>query len=314
MEYRQLGRSGLRVSLMTLGGNTFGKWANESDTDQIIGQAIDAGINLVDTADLYNNGRSEELIGRAVKQRRDEMMIATKVGMPFGQGPNSWGSSRKRIIEGCHASLRRLDTDYVDLFLIHKWDPLTPLEEVLGALDNLVRAGKVRYIGCSNYDAWQVASAIWTSERCNLQRYIAVQQQYNLLDRSVERELVPCALHYGVGVMAYYPLAAGILTGKYPPGKPWPKGTRADGNPRYTPWLTMPMLELVQRLDQWAHEQGHTVGELALAWLAAQPGVSTVVVGASRAEQVELNTRGCEWRLSDEQCAAIAQLLGVTGG
>jgi 1-deoxyxylulose-5-phosphate synthase len=314
MEYRQLGRSGLRVSLMTLGGNTFGKWANESETDEIIGRALEVGVNLVDTADLYNNGRSEELIGRALKRRRDEMMIATKVGMPFGQGPNSWGSSRKRIIEGCHASLRRLDTDYIDLFLIHKWDPQTPLEEVLGALDDLVRAGKARYIGCSNYDAWQVASAVWASEQRHLQRYIAVQQQYNLLDRSIERELMPCAIHYGVGIMAYYPLAAGILTGKYPPGKPWPKGTRADGNPRYTPWLTTSMLELVQRLDQWAHEQGHAVGELALAWLVAQPGVSTVVVGASRAEQVELNARGCDWRLSDEQCAAIARMLGESGG
>jgi aryl-alcohol dehydrogenase-like predicted oxidoreductase len=299
---------------MTLGGNTFGKWAGESETDQIIGRAIAAGVNLVDTADLYNDGRSEELIGRAVKQRRDEIMIATKVGMPFGQGPNSWGSSRKRIIEGCHASLRRLATDYVDLFLIHKWDPQTPLEEVLGALDDLVRAGKVRYIGCSNYDAWQVASAFWMSEHRHLQRYIAVQQQYNLLDRSIERELVPCAVHYGVGIMAYYPLAAGILTGKYPPGKPWPKGTRADGNPRYAPWLTTPMLELVQRLDQWAQDQGHTVGELALAWLAAQPGIATIVVGASHAEQVELNVRGCAWRLSDEQCVAVSQLLGATEG
>jgi aryl-alcohol dehydrogenase-like predicted oxidoreductase len=296
---------------MTLGGNTFGKWADESATEEIIGRAIDAGVNMVDTADLYNSGRSEELIGRVLKHRRDEMMIATKVGMPFGQGPNSWGSSRKRIIEGCHASLRRLDTDYIDLFLIHKWDPLTPLDEVSGALDDLVRAGEVRYVGCSNYDAWELASAVWVSEQRHLQRYIAIQQQYNLLDRSVERELTPCSLYYGVGIMAYYPLAAGVLTGKYRPGKPWPKGTRADGNPRYAHWLSTSTLELVEHLDRWAHEQGHTVGELALAWLAAQSAVSTVVVGVSKAEQVEANARAFTWRLTEEQLAAVSRLLST---
>jgi aryl-alcohol dehydrogenase-like predicted oxidoreductase len=309
VEYRQLGRAGLRVSVIALGGNTFGKWADAESTAEIVSRAIAAGINLVDTADLYNGGHSEALIGRALRGRRDQMLIATKVGMPFGAGPNDWGAARKRVVEGCEASLRRLQTTFLDLYLIHKWDPMTPLDETLGALDDLVRAGKVRYVGCSNYAAWQVVRALWVSDRQRFQSYVAVQPQYNLLDRAVERELLPCCLQLGLGVMAYYPLAAGILTGKYRPGEPWPEGTRAHNNPRFAPWLAAEKLRLVQRLDTWARGRDHTVTELALAWLASQPGISTVVVGVSTAAQLDTNARAADWRLTPGELAEVDAIL-----
>jgi aryl-alcohol dehydrogenase-like predicted oxidoreductase len=294
---------------VALGGNTFGKWADAATTAEIIGRALDFGVNLIDTADLYNSGQSEELIGRTVRSRRHDVLIATKMGMPYGEGINDYGSSRKRVIESCEASLRRLDTDYIDLYLIHKYDPHTPLDETLGALDDLVRAGKVRYIGCSNYTAWQVTYALWTSERYRLQRYVCIQPQYNLLDREVERELTPCCVELGLGMMAYYPLAAGILTGKYRPGEPWPQGTRASNNPRFAPWLTPGVLTTVQQLDSWAQGRGQTVGALALAWLAAQPGISTVIVGASRPDQVAPNVNAVDWHLTTNDLQAVNAML-----
>jgi aryl-alcohol dehydrogenase-like predicted oxidoreductase len=309
MEYRQLGRSGLRVSVIGLGGNTFGRYADEAQTAAIIAQAIDVGINLVDTADTYGVGASEELVGKALVGRREQMLIATKVGMQMGEGANERGASRKRVIEGCHASLRRLHTDYVDLYQIHAFDATTPLEETLGALDDLVRAGKVRYIGCSNYDAWQVVQALWISEREHLARYVSVQPEYNLLVRDVERELTPCCQEFGLGIIPYFPLGAGVLTGKYKPGEPPPEGTRGYANPRFEPRLKRGTLETVQRLDAWARERDHTVGELALAWLAARPAISTIIAGTTRPEQVEANARAAEWKLSDADIAAVDALL-----
>jgi|SRR5579871_124824 aryl-alcohol dehydrogenase-like predicted oxidoreductase len=309
MEYRQLGRSGLRVSVIGLGGNTFGRYADEQQTAKIIHQALDLGINLVDTADVYNGGVSEELVGKAVRGRRDEVLIATKVGIRNGDGPNDGGSSRKHVIEGCHASLRRLNVETIDLYQIHRFDSQTPLTETLSALNDLVRAGKVRYIGCSNYAAWQVVQSLWISEREHLARFVSVQPEYNLLTRRIEEELAPCCQEFGLGIIPYYPLAAGILTGKYQPGQPPPEGTRGHNNPNFAARLKPETLQAVQRLDAWAHERDHTVAELALAWLAARPGISTIIAGTTRPEQVVANARAAEWRLTPTDLTAIDTIL-----
>jgi aryl-alcohol dehydrogenase-like predicted oxidoreductase len=309
MEYRQLGRSGLRVSLIGLGGNTFGRYADEARTAAIVRQAVESGINFFDTANIYNGGLSEEYLGKAIRGHRDEVLIATKVGMRFGDGPNERGSSRKHVIESCHASLRRLGVDAIDLYQIHEFDPLTPLDETLGALDDLVHAGTVRYIGCSNYDAWRVVQALWISDRTHVAKFVSVQPEYSLLERDAERELVPCCLELGLGVIPYLPLGAGVLTGKYKPGEPPPEGTRGYNNPNFARRLKQETLQAVQRLDTWARERGHTVGELALAWLAARPAVSTIIAGTTRPEQVVANTRAADWHLTAEDLREIDAVL-----
>ncbi|HEY7833295.1 MAG TPA: aldo/keto reductase [Ktedonobacterales bacterium] len=309
MEYRQLGRSGLRVSVIGLGGNTFGRTVDAAGTEAIVARALDLGMNLIDTADIYSAGQSEEHVGRALRGRREQAIVATKVGMRAGDGPNDRGSSRKRVIEGCEASLRRLGIEAIDLYQIHEFDPDTPLAETLGALDDLVRAGKVRYIGCSNYAAWQVAHALGISERERLARFVSVQPEYNLLQREVERELLPCCEEFGLGVIPFFPLGAGVLTGKYRPGQPPPEGTRGHNNPGFQRRLHPEALSTVERLDAWARERGHTSAELALAWLLAQPAVRTVIPSARRPEQVEANARAADWHLAPDDLHAVETLL-----
>lgn len=309
MEYRQLGKSGLRVSVIGLGGNTFGRYADEQQTAAIVRQALESGINMIDTADIYGTGVSEELLGKAIRGHRDELVLATKVGMRMSDGPNDAGSSRSHILSGCDASLRRLQVETIDLYQIHEFDPFTPLEETLGALDDLVRAGKVRYIGCSNYDAWRIVQSLWISDRAHLNHFVSVQPEYNLLKRDVEREIVPVCLEFGLGVIPYFPLGAGVLTGKYKPGEQPPEGTRGYENPRFTPRLEPHTLEAVQRLDTWARDSGHTVGELALAWLASRPAVSTVIAGTTRPEQVAANARAADWKLTADDLLEVERLL-----
>ncbi len=309
MEYRQLGKAGLRVSVIGLGGNTFGRYVDEAGTAAIVTAALEAGINFFDTADVYNQGASEEYLGRAIRSRRDEVLIATKVGMRAGERPNDTGASRKHVIESCERSLRRLGIEAIDLYQIHRFDPHTPQEETLSALDDLVRAGKVRYIGCSNYAAWQLTQALWVSDRRDLARFVSVQPEYNLLARDIERELVPCSLELGIGVIPFFPLAAGVLTGKYKPGEPPPPETRGSQAPGFDRRLTREALETVRRLDAWAREHGHSAAELALAWLASQPAVSTIIAGARRPEQVTANTKAAEWRLTPEELAEIDRVL-----
>lgn len=309
MEYRQLGRSGLRVSVIGLGGNTFGRYADQQQTTAIVRQALDSGVNMIDTADVYGNGVSEELLGNAIRGHRERLVIATKVGMRMGDGPNDHGSSRRRILAGCEASLRRLKIEAIDLYQIHAFDPDTTLEETLGALDDLVRAGKVRYIGCSNYDAWRIVQAFWVSDRGHLSRFVSVQPEYNLLKREVEREIVPTCLEFGLGIIPYFPLDAGVLTGKYKPGAEPPEGTRGHNNPRFAPRLRAETLEAVQRLDSWARDHGHTVAELALAWLASRPAVSTIIAGTTRPEQVAANARAADWKLTPDDLAEVERLL-----
>ncbi|HKT40468.1 MAG TPA: aldo/keto reductase [Ktedonobacterales bacterium] len=309
MEYRRLGKSGLRVSVIGLGGNTFGRYADERQTAAIVQQAIESGINMIDTADVYGHGASEELLGKAIRGHRDDLVIATKVGGSMGDGPNESGSSRRHILAGCEASLRRLGIETIDLYQIHWFDPKTPLEETLGALDDLVRAGKVRYIGCSNYDAWRIVQALWISDQNHLNHYVSVQPEYNLLKREIEAEIVPVCLEFGLGVIPYFPLDAGVLTGKYQPGEEPPPGTRGHENPRFSSRLGRATLEAVQRVDAWAHESGHTVAELALAWLASRPAVSTIIAGTTKPEQVAANARAADWKLTPGDLAEVERLL-----
>lgn len=309
MEYRQLGASGLRVSVIGLGGNTFGRYTDAAMTSRIVATALDAGINFFDTADVYNNGASEEQLGRALAGRREQAIIATKAGIAMGDGPNDRGSSRRHLIASVHTSLRRLGVDYIDLFQIHRFDPETPLEETMRALDDLVHAGDIRYIGCSNYDAWRMTQALWISDRHGWTPFVSNQVEYNLLARDIERELVPACQELGVAIIPYFPLAAGVLTGKYATGQPVPEGTRGHNNPRFAERLRPDTLATVARLSDWARERGRGSGELALAWLAAQPAVATVIAGVTAPEQVTANVTAAAWRLETADLAAVDALL-----
>lgn len=306
MEYRRLGNSGLKVSEISLGGNVFGKWADESMSIAVINHALEMGINYIDTADMYGQGRSEELIGKTVKSKRSQSIIATKFGHPMGDGPNESGASRYHIMKALDASLRRLQTDYIDLYQVHLPDPTTPIEETLRALDDLVRAGKVRYIGCSNFAAWQLCEALWISKVNNLHSFVTVQPRYNLLERQIETELVPCCQAYNIGVIPWGPLVGGFLTGKYRKGQEAPAGVRlSEPYPLYDNIFTEANWNKLSKLETFATERGHTVGELAIAWLLAKPWISTVIVGARNLEQISANATAAEWKLTAEEAAAV---------
>ena len=309
MEYRRLGSSGLRVSEIGLGSNNFGWRIDEQTSIGVINHAVDMGVNFIDTADVYGRGQSEEFVGKAVKDKRSQVIIATKFASPMGEGPNDRGGSRYYIVKAVEASLRRLQTEYIDLYQMHRADPATPIEETLRALDDLVRAGKVRYIGCSNFAAWQLCEALWTSEVNNLESFVTVQPQYNLLNRSIEQELAPCCQAYGVGVIPYSPLASGFLTGKYRRGEEVPAGTRLGSNPAMqSRVLTDGNFDMLAKLEAFAAERGHSMGELAIAWLLSRPWLSTVIAGATKIEQVSANVAAAEWKLSAEEVAELDQI------
>jgi aryl-alcohol dehydrogenase-like predicted oxidoreductase len=309
MQYKRLGRSGLKVSAVGLGGNTFGRYADEKETARVIHAALDVGINFFDTADVYNSGVSEEYVGKALKDRRGGAVIASKVAMAMGDGPNDRGLSRAHIMDGVHAGLRRLGTDYMDLLQVHAWDAETPIEETMRALDDLVRDGKVRYIGCSNFTAWQLVWSLWASDRHDLASFVSVQPRYSLVDRSIETELLPACQQFGVGIIPYSPLAGGVLTGKYEEGKEPPAGTRAHGNERFgSQHGTHRNFEIARRAQQWAEARGHTVGELAIAWLVAHPEVASVIAGVTKPEQVAANAKAAAWQLTSEEVAEVSGL------
>jgi aryl-alcohol dehydrogenase-like predicted oxidoreductase len=309
MEYRRLGSSGLKVSVVGLGTNNFGGRTEESRSISVIHRALDLGVTTIDTADVYSAGRSEEIIGRALRGRRHRAEVMTKVHGKMGEGANDRGLSRRHIIDGCEASLRRLQTDYIDVYQVHQWDSETPLEETLRALDDLVRAGKVRYIGCSNYAAWQLTWALWVSDKRGYAPYVSVQPHYHMFERSVEKELLPACAALGVGVIPYFPLASGLLTGKYRAGAPVPEGTRFHGNERLQAQLTDVTLGRVVRLESIAQAHGKTVAQLAIAWLLARQEVSTVIAGATRPEQVEENAGAAGWALDRVTMDEIAAIL-----
>ena len=310
MENRQLGKSGLQVSVVGLGANNFGRRVDAKQTEAVIRQAVEVGVNLIDTANSYGDGLSEEYIGKDIKGIKDQVIIATKVGGSMGEGPNQKGASRKHILEQVEISLKRLDLEYLDLYQIHFPDLDTPIEETMRVLNDLVHQGKVRYIGCSNFAAWQVSEAIWTSKVCNLAPFISAQPEYSLLKRDVEKELIPFCRAYDIGILPYFPLASGFLTGKYRPGESVPEGTRLAGNPRSQQrYLTEGNFAILTGLERFAEERGHTIGELAIAWLLANPLVSSVIAGATKPEQVVANARASDWRLSADDMAEIDKFL-----
>jgi aryl-alcohol dehydrogenase-like predicted oxidoreductase len=310
MEYRRLGNSGLKVSAVGLGGNNFGWWADEQTSIPVIHHAIDLGINFLDTADVYARGQSEDFIGKAIKGRRTNLIIATKFANQMGDDPNEKGGSRRYIMQAIDASLKRLQTDYIDLYQMHIPDPTTPMGETLRALDDLIRAGKVRYIGCSNFAAWQMCEAIWISRRNTFSTFISTQPMYNLLSRQIERELVPCCQQYGIGIIPYSPLASGFLTGKYRQGETPPEGARLSGSdPRFQRMFNDANWSKLGKLESWAKEHNHTVGELAIAWLLAKPMVSTVIAGARKHEQVDANVAAGDWQLTPEEVTEVEALI-----
>jgi aryl-alcohol dehydrogenase-like predicted oxidoreductase len=311
MEYRQLGRSGLRISTLTLGTMTFGGaggFAAVGNTDvegarRQIDLCLDRGVNLIDTADVYSGGLAEEILGEAlVGGRRERTLIATKARMPMGEGPNDAGLSRHHIVAACEASLRRMRIDHIDLYQVHEWDGQTPLEETLEALDTLVRSGKVRYVGCSNYAAWQLMKALGTSERHGFQRFVSQQIHYTLQAREAEYELVPIALDQGVDILVWSPLAGGLLSGKYRRGEQGPEGSRQVGD-----WDEPPvrdedaLYDIVDALVEIGAAHGVSAAQVALAWLLGRPGVASLVIGARTDEQLEDNLAAAELTLSAEE-------------
>ncbi len=312
MRYKRLGSSGLKVSALGLGGNTFGRYVDEAETARIVHHALDRGVNFFDTADVYSNGVSEQFVGKALRDRRDRGLIATKVAMKMGEGPNDQGLSRGHLLAGVDASLARLGTDYIDLLQVHRWDPETPIEETMRALDDVVRAGKVRYLGCSNFAAWQLTQALWVSDRRGYAPFVSVQPRYSLLDRAIERELLPACRAFGVGIIPYSPLAGGILTGKYRGGAR-PAGTRGadqEGADFFARQLAGKDEAAVDRLAAWAEARDHTLGDLAIAWLASRPEVASVIAGVTSPEQVETNARGADWLLTPEEIEEVGALVG----
>lgn len=311
MEYRQLGTAGVRVSTIGLGTNQFGGKVDQSGVSAILDQMLEVGINLIDTADVYQQGRSEETLGVALQGRRHDVIVATKGYNATGSGPNDYGASRHHLFNAVEASLRRLRTDYIDLYQIHRWDATTPIEESLRALDDLIRSGKIRYIGASNFAAWQLARANLLAELRGWTPFVTIQPHYHMLERSIEAELVPFCNAYGVGILPYFPLAGGFLTGKYQRGKPAPAGSRGESNPYVQKYMTDANYSKIEQLSAWASERDRSMGDLAHAWLLAQPQVSSVIAGATSAEQIKRNAAAADWRLSDDDLKTINAILAA---
>jgi len=310
MDYRNLGRSGLKVSAMSLGCNAFGARADQDTSIAIVHAALDGGINLIDTADIYVDGESERLVGKALQDRRSRAILATKAAMAMGPGPNEQGASRQHIMDAVDASLKRLKTDYIDLYQMHQWDPNTPLEETLRALDDLVRSGKVRYIGCSNYTGWQIVKALGISERLGYARMISNQPEYSPAQRKIERDIIPAGLSEGVGQIVFFPLAGGLLTGKYRQGAAVPPGSRAmtQGSRFVDKWLTQRNFALAQGMETVAQEVGISLTHLTLAWVMARPGVTSAITGASKVAQLTDNLGACQIKLSPAVMSMVDQL------
>jgi aryl-alcohol dehydrogenase-like predicted oxidoreductase len=310
MEYRTLGGSGLRVSVLAMGTMTFGgkgEFANVGSTDvdearRQVDMCLEAGINLIDTADVYSDGLAEEILGQVLDGRRDRVLLATKVRMPMGRGPNDAGLSRHHVITGCEDSLRRLGTDHIDLYQLHEWDGQTPLEETLEALDLLVQSGKVRYVGASNYASWQLMKALGTAERTRLPRFVSHQIYYSLQAREAEYELIPLAVDQGIGVLVWSPLAGGLLSGKYRRDTEAPAGSR-----QLTDWDEPPvydrdqLYETIEVLVGIAEERGLSAAQVALAYLLGKPAVSSLVIGARTAEQLADNLAAASLTLTDTE-------------
>ncbi|TDB71056.1 aldo/keto reductase [Micromonospora sp. KC721] len=314
MTYRRLGDSGLVVSVVGIGCNNFGRKLDLDGTRAVVDAALDAGINFFDTADIYGepHGTSEELLGQALKGRRDDVVVATKFGMSMGgRNGRDFGvrGSRRYVVRAVEASLRRLETDHIDLYQLHEPDPGTPIDETLAALDDLVRAGKVRYLGNSNFTGWQIADADWTAKTRGLTRFVSAQNHYNLLQRDAEVEVIPACERFGLGLLPFFPLANGLLTGKYKRGEAPPTGSRLSGGGRYAQRLAAANWDTIEAIEAYAAERGLTMLDVAIGGLAARPAVASVIAGATTPEQVQANAAAGGWHPTDEDLEALDTLL-----
>ncbi len=322
MEYRRLGSSGLKVPALSFGAGTFGgkgplfsAWGNSDNAEarRLVDICIEAGVNLFDTADVYSDGASEEVLGAAIKGRRNDVLISTKMSLPMGDGPNDAGSSRSRLIKGVDDALRRLGTDYIDLMQLHAFDAGTPVEEVLSTLDTLVRSGKLRYVGVSNFAGWQLMKSLAAAEKHGYPRYVAHQVYYSLVGRDYEWELMPLGTDQGVGALVWSPLGWGRLTGKIRRGQPWPEGSRLHDTAAFGPPVDDDKLyDIVDVLDELAGETGRTIPQIAINWLLQRPTVSSVIIGARNEEQLRQNLGAVGWSLTAEQIARLDKASAKT--
>lgn len=312
MEYRRVGASGLKVSEICLGTMTFGHSTDAAEAARIVEVALGAGVNFFDTANNYGGGRSEEFLGAALGERRDEAVVATKFFNPYGRGPNDSGCARVSVLRAAEDSLRRLRTDWIDVYYIHHLDVQTPMEETLRAMEDLVRAGKVRYVACSNYPAWRLSEAWWIAQTSGWSKFVCYQPQYSLAVRDIEQELLPLCLHKGIGIVPWGPLAGGFLTGKYRPGQRELPGTRSEEN-----WVWQAKAfglnvdETLQAVLEVAGETGHTPGQVALRWVLQRPGVASVICGARTVEQFSDSLGAAGWSLPEramERLTAVSHL------
>ena len=322
MDFRQLGKSGLKVPVLSFGTGTFGggteffkAWgaSDVAEATRLVDICLEAGVNLFDTADIYSNGLSETILGQAVAGRRDKVLISTKATFRMGDGPNELGSSRHHLITACEGSLRRLGTDYIDIYHLHGFDALTPVEEVLSTLDNLIKSGKVRYIACSNFSGWHLMKSLDVADRYGWARYAGHQVYYSLIDREYEWELMPLGLDQGVGALVWSPLGWGRLTGKIRRGQPLPAESRLHKTSEQGPPVENEHLfKVVDALDAVAKETGKSVPQVALNWLLQRPTVATVIVGARNEQQLRQNLDAAGWNLSAEQMAKLDRASDVT--
>lgn len=310
MEYRQLGKAGVRVSVIGLGTNRFGTDAvTQATVNDIIAASAERGINFIDTADIYSQGRSEEKLGIALKGRWDRFVVATKYSFAMGEGPNDKGASRYHMMSAVDASLRRLQSDHVDLYYLHGWDASTPIDEVLRSLDDLVSAGKVRYIGASQFMAWQLAYSNLLAQVRGWVPFVVITSQYHMFERSVEQEMIPYCRAHQVGLVPFFPLAGGFLTGKYKRGQPAPPGSRGESSTYVQRYMNETYYGKIEYLTDWAESRGHGMNELAHAWLLAQPAVCSVISGATKLEQMLSNVQAGEWVLMPEELKEVNAIL-----
>lgn len=310
MDYKSLGRTGAKVSPLCLGCMNFGSSTNEEDSIAIMHRALDAGINFWDTADVYSGTESEVVVGKALEGKRDQVFLATKVHGKVGEGPNDQGNSRLHIIKGCEDSLRRLNVDHIDLYQIHRPQSSVPIDETLRALDDLVRAGKVRYIGTSTFSAYQLVESLWESEKLGINRFVSEQPPYNLLDRRIERELLPFCEKYGFGVIPWSPLAGGMLTGKYRRGEEGPEGSRYQGGKfRSGEPINEPTWDVIEGVRSLAQEKAVPMDAYALAWVAAQKTITSPIIGPRTMEQLEENLKALDIEITEEDSNRIDDLI-----
>ncbi len=311
MEYRHLGKSGLQISAIGLGCNPFGNEVDVPTAQRIVDRAMELGVTYFDTADSYFAGRSEEYLGQALAGKRHQVLVATKFGNRMGSGPNDTGASRKHILEACEASLRRLRTDYIDVYQVHTPDRGTPIEETMRALDDLVRQGKVRYIGCSNFFEWEACEAQWLAEMHQLTPFVSCQDFYNLLYRDIEKRMEPFCIKYGLGMIPYFPLAGGLLSGSYKRGTAPALGSRGAIRPTFRAWDTERNWAVQEPLLAFAQEHGWTLPQLSIAWLLTRPMMATVIAGADLPEHVEANIKALDVHLSTKDLAELDRITLV---